>query len=159
MSRLLLIIYSAFLIFVSYISSRFPHNELNWFMTASPHWDNVRVGLALGLLLYAATEYFRVWPIRLLLGLSALLMGAIGVAGLYAETFLGLVDLNLRLLDIFILVEGGVFGLMASLEYYPEIRFLRAPEPAPQPMYTVSLFFLDRPPERSVKIGLPFLGA
>lgn len=160
MKRFLILTYSAFLIIISYISGHMPRHEINSFMTAGLGWDEWRIGIAITLLLYALTRYFRIWPVRIVIGAMAILMLAVGLTGIVDDNFLGKYPIFLNPIDIFVLIEGGIIALMASLDFVkkPDIVLVPQAAPVPAPEYTISLFFLGqepRPPMRATTLPFP----
>ena len=108
MTRYVLSIICALLIFASLYGLRHPHSELAMFLNVSSKWAYARIGCAIATLSYVLINPLRQYAIRCLfalLGAAAIIYGLLSLTTYYV-----------LILDSFALVGGGIYTLLASLE-------------------------------------------
>ena len=108
MTKTVLCALGVFFITISLYAVHHPTGDLASFMSISGHWNNVRIGLGIALLVYSLIDPVRQAAVRLLAGLAASV--AIGL------TIMSFFTVYILAIDTFCLLTGSIFVLLASLE-------------------------------------------
>jgi hypothetical protein len=115
MTKISIVLFSAFLLVVSVLANNLPDSPLEYLITSDTLYTSLRIALAAVLI---STLMTRSLPasVRILLGLTGAFMISAGIAGFGWSTYAGLFELKLMPLDFFVFLEGGVLALVIGLD-------------------------------------------
>ena len=108
MTRVVLIGLGAFLIIISLWGLYAPASEVESFLTLKQNFETARLAAGVFMLFYGCIESFRLPFMRFLIGMAGVIALLGGILGLFLWYLLPM--------DIFILLTGGIYAILANIE-------------------------------------------